>query len=146
MKIHFFLVLAALLIGCIDDVSTATSLTNQNEFNWRGKIAAGELVEIAVISGDIRVEMIEGDEAEIAVLIQGNQINFDRVRTQVMKSADGIRVCSAYLAQEEQGKYECPAFEGANPVQFDGNRQLRLGYRDGKVRTFNLAEVRTQFR
>jgi DUF4097 and DUF4098 domain-containing protein YvlB len=144
MKIQFLLVFAALFICCIDGVSTATFLTN--EFNWRGKIAAGELMEIAVISGDIRIEIIEGSEAEIAVLNQGKQANFDRVRIQVKESAGGIRVCSAYTLLEEQGNYECPAFEGANPVQFYGNRQLRLGYKNGKTQTFNLAEVRTQFK
>jgi hypothetical protein len=167
MKVQFFMVIAALFICCYSNskgagqtadnvrkassahasstaVSTTTSLTKQNEFNWRGKIATGALVEIAAIYGDIRVEIVEEGEIEVVAHKQGNEKEFDRVRIQVKESAGGIKVCSAYLAMEEQGKYECPELQGPNSIQFDGNRQLRLGYRNGETRTFQLADVRAQ--
>ncbi len=127
-------------------VSTAAPITKQNEFNWRGKIALGALVEIAAISGDIRIEIVEEGDMEVAAIKHGDEKEFDRVRIQVKESAGGIKVCAAYQAMEEQSKYECPALEVANPVQFDGNRQLRLGFENGKTQTFQLADVRAQLR
>jgi len=168
MKIQFSIVFATLFICCFpggeiagqtpgnerkangaaassDAVSTATSPTKQNEFNWRGKIAAGGLGAIVAISGDIRIEIIEEGEFEVVALKQGNEKEFDRVRIQVKESADGIKICAAYLMMEEQGKYECPATEGSKSMAIDGDRELRLGYENGKARTFQLADVRVQF-
>jgi DUF4097 and DUF4098 domain-containing protein YvlB len=127
-------------------VSTTSSPKKQNEFNWRGKVASGGLVEIVAISGDIRIEIVEEGEVEVVALKKGDEKEFDRVRIQVKESAGGIKVCSAYLAMEEQGKYECPELQGPNSIQFDGNRQLRLGYRNGETRTFQLADVRTELK
>jgi DUF4097 and DUF4098 domain-containing protein YvlB len=169
MRIQFSIAIAALFICCYpgikvagqtpgnerkangipayaDDISTTTPLTKQNEFNWRGKIAAGGLGEIVAISGDIRIEIVEEGEFEVVALKQGNEMEFDRVRIQVKESTDGIKICAAYLVLEEQGKYECPATEGSKSMAIDGNRQLRLGYENGKAQTFQLADVRVQFR
>jgi len=169
MKIQFSIVTAALFICCYSGsegarqtadnerkanstyassitVPTTSSPIKQNEFNWRGKVVSGGLVEIVAISGDIRIEIVEGGEVEVVALKEGNEKEFDRVRIQAKESAGGIKVCSAYLAMEEQGKYECPELQGPNSVLFDGNRQLRLGYRNGETRTFQLADVRTQLK
>src|SRR5262245_2443583 len=169
MKVQFFIVAAALFICCYSGsegsgqtaeneskanstnassitVPTTSSPIKQNEFNWRGKVVSGGLVEIVAISGDIRIEIVEGGEVEGVALKEGNEKEFDRVRIQAKEWAGGIKVCSAYLAMEEQGKYECPELQGPNSVLFDGNRQLRLGYRNGETRTFQLADVRTQLR
>ena len=169
MKVQFYIVTAALFICCYSSsegagqtadnerkanstyassiaVSTTSSPKNQNEFNWRGKIASGGLVEIVAISGDIRIEIVEAGEVEVVALKKGNEKEFDRVRIQVKESAGGIKVCSAYPAMEEQGKYECPELQGPNSILFDDNRQLRLGFRNGDTRTFQLADVRTQLR
>jgi hypothetical protein len=169
MKVQFSIVTAALFICCYcgsegagqtaDNerkanstyassitVSTTSSPKKQNEFNWRGKIASGGLVEVAAISGDIQIEIVEAGEVEVVALKKGNEKEFDRVRIQVKESAGGIKVCSAYLVMEEQGKYECPELQGPNSILFDDNRQLRLGYRNGETRIFQLADVRTQLR
>src|SRR5262245_25849207 len=169
MKVQFFIVAAALFICCYSGsegsgqtaeneskanstnassitFSTTSSPKKQNEFNWRGKVAPGGSVEIVAISGDIRIEIVEDGEVEVVALKEGNEKELDRVRIQVKESASGIKVCSAYLAMEEQGKYECPELQGPNSIQFDGNRQLRLGYRNGETRTFQLADVRTQLK
>jgi len=169
MKVQFYIVTAAVFICCYSGsegagqtanndrkanstyaspitVSTTSSPKKQNEFNWRGKVASGGLVEIAAISGDIRIEIVEAGEVEVVALKKGNEKEFDRVRIQVKESAGGIKVCSAYPAMEEQVKYECPELQGPNSILFDDNRQLRLGYRNGETRTFQLADVRTQLR
>jgi DUF4097 and DUF4098 domain-containing protein YvlB len=127
-------------------VSTATPLTKQNEFNWHGKIAAGGLGEIVTVSGDIRIEIVEEGEVEIVALKQGDEKEFDRVRIQVKESAGGVKICAAYLVLEEPGKYECPVTEGSKSMEIDGDRQLRLGYENGKTQTFQLADVRVQFK
>ncbi|MCI0666038.1 MAG: DUF4097 domain-containing protein [Acidobacteria bacterium] len=145
MKIQFSIVVATLFICCYSG-SEVAGQTPGNEFTWRGKIAAGGLVEIAAISGDIQTEIVEEGEVDVVALKQGNEKGFDRVRIQVKESADGIKICAAYLVLEEQGKYECPATEGLKSTQIDGDQQLRLGYENGKMQTFQLADVRVQFR
>src|SRR5262245_65584440 len=87
MKIQFSMFVVALFICCYsgreiagqpqgnerkansaatssEAVSTSPSPTKENEFKWRGKVAAGGIVEIVGVKGDIEAEASDGKEVE----------------------------------------------------------------------------------
>ena len=71
---------------------TANSSTKQNEFNWRGKVAAGGLVEVIGIKGDIQIEAWAGNEVEVVALKQGDQNETTQVTVQIGRASCRERV------------------------------------------------------
>src|SRR5215470_1906576 len=88
-------------------VSTAPAPAKENEFNWRGKVAAGGIVEICGVKGDILAEASAGNEVEIVALKQGAQEELPQVAVRVEESKGKVRICAAYPTLEGKGVSEC---------------------------------------
>jgi len=170
MKIQFLMVIAALFIcwcfgreivcqtpgsekkannatASSDAVLTADSSTKQNEFNWRGKIAAGGLVEVIGIKGDIQVEASAGNEVEVVALKQGDQSETPQVTVRVEESKGRLRICAAYPTLEGNGASECvESFEWKSIGWNENERELHLGYEEGKKQDIRLADVQVLFK
>ena len=170
MKNQFLIVIAALFICCClgretacqtqgnerkangatassDAGLTANLSTKQNEFNWRGKIAAGGLVEIIGIKGDIQVEASAGNEVEVVALKQGDQNEIPQVAVRVEESAGRLRICAAYPTLEGKSASECvESFEWKSIGWNGSERELHLGYEGGKKQAIRLAEVQVLFK
>src|SRR5262245_54408633 len=126
---------------------TANSSTKQNEFNWRGKITVGGLVEIIGINGDIQVEASAGNEVEVVALKQGDQNEIPQVAVRVEESAGRLRICAAYPTLEGKGVSECvESFEWKSIGWNGSERELHLGYEEGKKQAIRLAEVQVLFK
>src|SRR5215510_8642603 len=170
MKNQFLIVFAALFICCClgretagqtpgnerkangamassDAGLTANSSTKQNEFNWRGKITVGGLVEIIGIKGDIQVEASAGNEVEVVALKQGDQNEIPQVAVRVDESAGRLRICAAYPTLEGKSASECVESFEWKSIGWNGTeRELHIGYEDGKKQAIRLAEVRVLFK
>src|SRR5262249_31989876 len=170
MKIHFSIVIAALFICCYlgsevagqtpgnerkahsttassDAVSSAISPTKQNEFNWRGKVAPGGVVEVVGIKGEIEAEDSEGNEVEVVAIKQGDQKEIQQVAVRVEESEGKVRICAAYPTLEGKGASECVESFEWKSIAWNGNeRELHLGYEEGKKQSIRLAEVQVRFK
>jgi hypothetical protein len=170
MKIQFLMVIAALFICCClgreiagqttgnemkandptassDAGLTANSSTKQNEFNWRGKIAAGGLVEVIGIKGEIQIEASAGNEVEVVALKQGDQNETTQVTVRVEESKGRLRICAAYPTLEGKGASECVESFEWKSISWNGTeRELHIGYEDGKKQAIRLAEVQVLFK
>src|SRR6266540_527370 len=130
MKIQFSIAIAALFICCYpdikiagqtpgnernangiptsaDDFSTTTQQTNQNEFKWRGKIAAGGIVEIFGVKGDIQAEASAGNEVEVVAFKRGDPEELHRVAIRVEEAEGKVRICTAFPNLEGVGDPQC---------------------------------------
>jgi CubicO group peptidase (beta-lactamase class C family) len=169
MKIQFLIVIAALFICCClggeiasqspgnerkansatassDAVSTAPSPTKQNEFNWRGKVSAGGIIEIFGVKGDIRAEASAGNEVEVVAQKFGDRDEINQVAVRVEETEGKVRICAAYPTLEGKGDAECLESLEWRSSEWNDGRELRLRYRDGKRQNIRLAEVQGQFK
>ncbi len=169
MKIQFSIAIAALFICCYpdikvagqtpgnernangiptsaDDFSTTTQQTNQNEFKWRGKIAAGGIVEIFGVKGDIQAEASAGNEVEVVAFKRGDPEELHRVAIRVEEAEGKVRICTAFPNLEGVGDPQClESLEWSSQV-WNGNRELRLRYQDGKRQSIRLIDVQVQYK
>src|SRR6266542_1556572 len=169
MKIQFSIAIAALFICCYpdikvagqtpgnernangiptsaDDFSTTTQQTNQNEFNWRGKVAAGGIVEIFGVKGDIQAEASAGNEVEVVAFKRGDPEELHRVAIRVEEAEGKVRICTAFPNLEGVGDPQClESLEWSSQV-WNGNRELRLRYQDGKRQSIRLIDVQVQYK
>lgn len=73
----------------------AAPLTAQ-DFNWSGRLAAGKVLEIKGVNGDIRALPASGDQIEVTATKRGRRSDPESVEIKVVESADGVTICAVY--------------------------------------------------
>lgn len=66
------------------------------DFQWRGRVAAGKTVEIKGVNGAIEASLASGDEAEVTATKRGRRSDPESVRVEVVEHADGVTICAVY--------------------------------------------------
>ena len=68
----------------------------RHEFQWEGRIPAGQTVEIKGINGSVTAEPASGNEVEVVAVKTGRRSDPRQVRIQVLQHSDGVTVCAVY--------------------------------------------------
>jgi hypothetical protein len=84
---------AALLLA---SASTSAARQTANPQSWRGAIAAGNVIEIKGVNGDIRAVAASGGEVEVSAVIKGNRSNPAEVRLDIVQHGEGVTICAMY--------------------------------------------------
>ena len=110
------IVLTALLAGA---VALATPLAAQ-ETRFTHALGRGETLSLSNIDGNISVTLASGRTAEIIARKTVRKGNGALVKAVMEESSDGIRVCTLYLDDTDDGRTSCTGRRGRN----------RSGYRE----------------
>ena len=76
-------------------VLLATPLAAE-DFQWRGRVAAGKTVEIKGVNGAIEATAADGDEVEVTATKRGRRSSPGSVRIEAIEHAGGVTVCAVY--------------------------------------------------
>ncbi|HVF86894.1 MAG TPA: hypothetical protein VM866_04860, partial [Pyrinomonadaceae bacterium] len=87
-------------------------VSQSREFRWRGTIAAGRVVEIKGVNGNVRAEPSAGGEVEVAAEKTGRRSDPESVRVQVVEHADGVTICAVYPSSHANQPNTCAPGEG----------------------------------
>lgn len=85
----------ATLVSLVAVAAFAAPLAGQ-DFRWTGHLAAGRLLEIKGVNGDIRALPASGDQIEVTATKRGRRSDPDEVEIKVVESADGVTICAVY--------------------------------------------------
>jgi hypothetical protein len=100
--------------------AAAAAADTSNEWNWRGRLAAGKELVIRGLTGDIRATAGRGPEAVVHATKRAGYDEDRRgrrrgrrgdpadVRIVVEQTADGVTICAVYPSQDA-GPNECPS-------------------------------------
>jgi DUF4097 and DUF4098 domain-containing protein YvlB len=87
--------LTALALGVMVGVGTAT--VHAQDFEWRGRVAQGNSVEIKNINGDVEAVRGTGDQVEVtAVKREGDRGDPEDVTFEVIEHDEGVTICAVY--------------------------------------------------
>jgi hypothetical protein len=68
-----------------------------DDFHWKGRIPAGQAIEIRGINGGIRAAAGSGPEVEVTAVKHAHKSNPDDVKIEVVTHADGgVTICAVY--------------------------------------------------
>jgi hypothetical protein len=67
---------------------------SQEDFRWAGRLARGQQIEIQGIVGNVSAQPASGDQVEVVGRRSGDDA--DRVRIEVVETANGVIVCAIY--------------------------------------------------
>lgn len=77
-------------------VACATPAAAQNNFDWRGRIAAGRTIEIRNINGAVHATAGSGDEVRVHAQKSARRSDPDDVRIEVVPHDGGVTICAVY--------------------------------------------------
>jgi hypothetical protein len=87
----------------------------ENQFNWRGRLAAGETLTIRGVHGNIDAMPASGAEVEVSAVKRARRDDPDEVEIEVVTHDGGVTICAVYPAPRRRGPNEClPGGEGRN--------------------------------
>jgi DUF4097 and DUF4098 domain-containing protein YvlB len=76
------------------------------DFQWRGRLAAGKTVEIKGVNGAIDASLAQGDEVEVTATKRSRKSHAEDVRIEAVEHAGGVTVCAVY-PDLDGGRNEC---------------------------------------
>jgi len=94
------------------------------DFQWRGKVAAGKTVEIKGVNGAIEASL-GGDEVEVVATKRARHSDPASVRVEVVPSEDGVTICAVYPDVEGR-RNECRAGRGGHMNTRDNDVEVHF--------------------
>jgi hypothetical protein len=82
------------------------------EFDWRGRLAAGRTLEIKGVNGAIEAVAAAGDEIRVTASKRARRSDPDDVRIEVVEHADGVTICAVYPPGRDGRENECAEGRG----------------------------------
>ena len=68
-------------------------------FEWQGRLAEGQRIEIKGVNGGVSAEAATGDMVEVTADRRGVRSDPDEVRIEVVEHAAGVTICAVYPAE-----------------------------------------------
>lgn len=98
-----------------------TATVALQDFEWSGRIAAGQAIEIKGVNGSIYASAASGDQVEVRAEKHGRG-EHSSVTFEVIEHSDGVTICAVYPTPDDDRPNECaPGDDG------------RMNTRDSKV-------------
>ncbi len=90
----------------------------QNDFRWRGRLAAGRVIEIKGVNGGIDAEPSTSGEVEVTAEKSARRGDAASVRVEVVEHEEGVTICAVYPSKDSSKPNVCaPGGGGRMNVQ-----------------------------
>ncbi len=103
-------------------LSAAAVPAAAQDFEWRGRIARGDEIEIKGINGSVVAGFAPGNEVEVTAEKRGRRYDPDDVEIEVVEGPDGVTICAVYPSRRGRPN-ECePGSRGRMNVRNNDTR------------------------
>jgi len=99
--------------------ASATALEAQDT-SWRGRIAAGRVLEVRGVNGDVRATPASGNEAEVTWEKVGRRSDPEEVEIKVIEHSGGVLICAVYPTPP-RARHENECSPDGNHMSTDNN-------------------------
>lgn len=95
--------------------TTAVTPAEAQDFDWRGRLAAGQTVEIRGVNGEIRAVASNDATVQVAADRRARRSDPTSVRLEVVEHAGGVTICAVYpTPRNARRQNECRPGGGSN--------------------------------
>ena len=106
-----------MIVTMLTAVAMVGGAMTQQDFTWRGTVAAGKTIEIRGINGDVRAQAASGAEVEVTAIKRGREASLDEVRIDVVEHANGVTICAVYPTRDDDRPNDCEPGGGHNSIR-----------------------------
>jgi hypothetical protein len=101
-------------------ILAATAFAETGPFQWRGSVAAGRVVEVLSINGDVVAEGYDGAEVEVVANVSSDAgATATPVAVKAVEHENGVTVCATYQGPDPARQGQC--------VNADNPQQAKAG-------------------
>jgi hypothetical protein len=116
----------AQVFAAVPGPAPAAEPQQQNEFRWHEPLAAGRVIEIKGVNGNVEATPASGGEVEVVAVKRGRRSNPEDVRIEVVRHGDGVTICAVYPAPEGRQPNTCAA--GPNDRSHIQNNDVSVNF------------------
>jgi hypothetical protein len=87
--------------------AAAAAAVQQNEFRWHEPLAAGRVIEIKGVNGNVEASAASGGEVEVVAVKRSRRSNPEDVRIEVVRHSEGVTICAVYPNSEGREANTC---------------------------------------
>lgn len=114
------------LMALVFTAAAAAPLTGQQDFQWRGRLAAGQTVEIRGVNGNVSAVAARGNEVVVQAERRARRDDPMSVRIEVVEHGGGVTICAVYpTPRNARRENECAPGGGQNNVR---NNDVRVHF------------------
>jgi hypothetical protein len=95
---------AALLVAT---AACSAAAQGEDTFRWSGELAAGKMLDVQGLNGDVHARPASGRTVEIVAVKRGDDDDPREVRVEVNETAEGIQVCAVYPGGRDRSYSTC---------------------------------------
>src|SRR5688572_477512 len=97
---------------------TIANPAGAQDWTWRGRVAAGEWMEVKGVNGTVRAVAHSGSEIEVEVTKTARRSDPDEVKLEVVTHENGVTICAVYPAPRNREENNCmPGSRGRSNTQ-----------------------------
>jgi hypothetical protein len=93
-------------------VLTFAAGTSAQDFNWRGRIGRGRMIEIKGVNGGITAVGTSGTEVRVTAIKSAEDDDPEEVEIEVVEHDDGVTICAVYPTSSRRRPNSCEPAEG----------------------------------
>ncbi len=119
MKRTFSLAAAVVATAAAFAGGSAARQEQRDEFRWHEPLAAGRVVEIKGVNGNVEAEPASGGEVEVVAVKRARRSDPEEVRIEVVRHGEGVTICAVYPNVEGREPNTCA--HGSNHMNTQNN-------------------------
>lgn len=89
-------VLALVLAAVLTAVPTYRLTAQVTDFSWKGRVAAGKVIEIRGVNGDVTATLTSSNEVQVTAVKRARRSDPEEVKIEVVEHNDGVTICAVY--------------------------------------------------
>jgi hypothetical protein len=109
--------------------ASASPAAAQAPFQWRGRLASGQTIEIKGINGDVRAIASSSPEVEVAAIRSARRSNPSDVRIEVVPHVGGVTICAIYPTHPGREPNRCEPGNGGRSNDGDNDTVVHFDVR-----------------
>ncbi|MHC4710013.1 MAG: DUF4097 family beta strand repeat-containing protein [Planctomycetota bacterium] len=94
-----------------DIIHTDEGIQQTQDWEWQGRVASGDAIEIKGINGGIKASATSGNQVGVTAVKKGKDDDPASVRIEVVEHGDGVTICAVYPDADGK-KNECAPGDG----------------------------------
>jgi len=99
----------------------AAVAASAEDWNWEGRVAPGQTVEIKGINGEVKALAAGGDRVEVTAVKKARRSDPALVQIKAVEHAGGVTICAIYPTRAGQAPNECRPGEGGHMSSQDND-------------------------
>jgi DUF4097 and DUF4098 domain-containing protein YvlB len=121
--------MAVRLAVAVSTVAVLAAPAGAQDFQWKGRLDAGQTIEIKGVNGNITSTPSSSGDVEVTASKSARHSNPAEVRIEVVRGGDGVTICAVYPNARDREANRCAPGDGGHMSTNNNDTQVHFDVR-----------------